>query len=79
MVKQHYIGVSLNLTVNCLKINKINIMIASRRGHKGTVKLLIDANADLNIQEKDGSTAWVSLNLIDNCLKINKINLFIAS
>ena len=49
--------VSLNLIVNCLKINKINLFIASLYGHEGTVKLLIDANADMNIQNKYGSTA----------------------
>ena len=49
--------VSLNLIVNCLKINKINLFIASIGGNEGIVKLLIDANADLNIQDKDGRTA----------------------
>ena len=40
-----------------LKINKINLFLASEKGHGGIVKLLIDAKADLNIQDKHGSTA----------------------
>ena len=58
MVKQHYTGVSLNLTINCLKIKEINLLIASEKGNEGIVKLLIDANADINIQDKSGSTAF---------------------
>ena len=57
MAIQHYTMVSLNLIVNCLKINKINLFIASRNGHERTVKLLIEANADLNIQDENGKTA----------------------
>ena len=43
--------------MKCLKINKINLFKASWKGHEGIVKILIDANADLNIQDKDGDTA----------------------
>ena len=55
MVGQHYTLVSLNLIINYFKINKINLFIASLKGDEGIVKLLLEANADLNIQEKDGS------------------------
>ena len=57
MVKQHYTGVSLNLTINCLKIKEINLLIASEKGNEGIVKLLIDANADVDIKNIYGSTA----------------------
>ena len=38
--------------------NKIILFIASSEGNEGIVKLLIEANADLNIQDKDG---WAAL------------------
>ena len=44
--------------VNCLKkINEINLFIASWEGHYDTVKLLIDANADVNIKTNNGFLA----------------------
>ena len=57
MVRQHYTGVSINLIINCLKIYKINLFIASHWGREGTVKLLIEANANVLIKNKDGKTA----------------------
>ena len=38
-------------------LNKINLFIASYEGNEGIVKLLIDANADVDIKNKDGKTA----------------------
>ena len=32
---------------------------ASRRGHEGIVRLLLDQNADVNKQAKDGNTALI--------------------
>ena len=40
-----------------MKIIKINLFIASYNGHEGIVKLLIEANADVNIQANSGYTA----------------------
>ena len=59
--------VSLNLIVNCLKINKINLFIASKWGHEGTVKLLIDANANANIRDSKGWTALKLGKSLFNC------------
>ena len=39
-----------------LKINKINLFIASIDGHEKIVKLLIDAGSDLNIKTNSGQT-----------------------
>ena len=39
------------------KINKINLFIASWKGHEQTVKLLLEAGADLNIKNSNGYTA----------------------
>ena len=52
-------------------INKINLFIASLNENLGTVKLLIDANADLNIKTNSGSTA---LDLGESLFNLNKFN-----
>ena len=39
------------------KNNNINLFIAYINGHEKTVKLLLEAGADLNIKNNDGDTA----------------------
>ena len=58
LVIQHYTWVSLNFIINFLKINKIYLFIASWKGHEGTVRLLADEGADLNIKSNSGWTAF---------------------
>jgi ankyrin repeat protein len=49
-----------NVNIKSTANNQTALMLAVRHGNKEAVQLLLEANSDVNLQDKDGSTSLMA-------------------